>query len=769
MGIQKSAGWIWTPSWEDADRQTARAVYFRKEIRLSGEALKAELTISADTRYKLYINGEFVQFGPSKGDDRIWFQDRVDAQPYLHAGRNVIAVLVLRYPEDPQKGNHGMFRTKTPGLYLAGSVEDEKGESQDISADNSWRCIVNRGITFIREEERFAPLMIHEKAAGSYKLKGWMESGYADRGWEDALIYTEEELSASSQLTDPAERTIPYLYRRQRQFEEVFDDRCSVVKKAGWEAFLKGKADAQIEIPPHTTEEIVLSAGEEMTGYMRTELSKGAGAEIEYLYAEAYVQDETVGPDQVPVKKDRLDKENGHLEGYRDLYMAAGYGTEKEPEVYEPYWFRTFRFVRLRIRTSDEPLILKRLDYEETGYPLDVKTQVETSDESLKEVWEISERTLKRCMHETYEDCPYYEQLQYIMDSRQQILYTYCVSADDRLARKCMDDLRRSQRPDGLLNCSYPNCTENVIPGFPIYYILMVHDHMMYFGERDLVREHLPVIDRILDYFHIHLSEGGYVGKLGDVIEPGRPWSFIDWAAEWRDTAGMPPAGKRGALTMESLLYIYGLQHAAELYQYTGNEMKAENLRKRAGRVQDAVRIYCTGKSGLLQDGPGVEEYSQHCQVFALLTDTVDGDTGRENLIRTFRKEGYAQCTIAMSFYLFRALEKAGLYEYTESCWDPWRRMAADHCTTCVESEAYARSECHGWGALILYELPSVTLGVRPAAPGYRRVQIAPVAGYMNAASGCVETPVGSIHVSWEMKEGKMELDYTVPDSVEVI
>ena len=71
------------------------------------------------------------------------------------------------------------------------------------------------------------------------------------------------------------------------------------------------------------------------------------------------------------------------------------------------------------------PLTLQRFDYQETGYPLEVSTSVKTSDESLSDIWEISEKTLRRCMHETYEDCPYYEQLQYVMDSRTQILYTY--------------------------------------------------------------------------------------------------------------------------------------------------------------------------------------------------------------------------------------------------------------------------------------------------------------------------------------------------------
>lgn len=165
-----------------------------------------------------------------------------------------------------------------------------------------------------------------------------------------------------------------------------------------------------------------------------------------------------------------------------------------------------------------------------------------------------------------------------------------------------------------------------------------------------------------------------------------------------------------------------------------------------------------------------MEEYSQHCQVFGILTDTIDAESGREILLNTVQdKNNYAQCTVAMSFYLFRALEKTGLYAYTDQYWEVWRKMIRNHCTTCVESEAYARSECHGWGALILYELPSVTLGVRPAEPGYRKVRIAPVPGYLTQASGTVKTPAGRIKVSWTVKDGILSMDYEAPEGVEVV
>ena len=706
----------------------------------------------------------------------MWFYDSVDLASYLKKGKNIIGVQVLRYPMEREMGNHSMFRTEIPGLYMTFEGTADENLCSLFNAGPDWKCHIDRTTLFPAEDEHFAPLLIHEEAFGSEEFFGWLGEDFDDSAWACALPYPDVKMSRAVSPANLNPRTIPFMYRRKRHFGSLIEGDSEGIE-GRWEMLLAGRGN--VAIPAHAAVRIVLNAGEEMTGYLRLTFGKGKGSLVTLLESEAYVQKEKSPNAGIAIKKNRLDTVTGHLEGYRDIYHVAGLGCAEQPEIFEPFWFRTFRFIELTVQTEEEPLWIYTLDYEETGYPLMVRTHVETSDPSLKSIWDMSERTLRRCMHETYEDCPFYEQLQYTMDTRSQILYTYAVSADDRLARKAIDDFARAQRSNGLLNCSYPNMNPNVIPGFSIFYILMVYDHMMYFGDKALVRRYMPAVDRILAYFDRHLTPDGLVEKVGGVNLEARYWSFIDWAVEWNPTTGMPTAGLKGPITMESLLYVYGLQHAACLAEYIGRMDTASEYRERARQVQKAVRRLCRQADGLLTDGPcellmeegevPVLHSSQQVQVFGVLTGTLDPESGRRNLIRTMEKKGHPQCTVAMSFYLFRALEKTGLYEKTNSLWDAWRKMVYDGCTTCIESENYARSECHAWGALALYEMPSAFLGVRPAAPGYEKIQVSPHAEYLDWAEGTVKTPAGDVRVSWARKGEKLDLNVEAPEGISIL
>lgn len=398
----------------------------------------------------------------------------------------------------------------------------------------------------------------------------------------------------------------------------------------------------------------------------------------------------------------------------------------------------------------------------------------------MEKIWDISERSLKRCMQETYFDCPFYEQLQYAMDTRLEILYTYAISGDDRLAKQAMEAFRLSQRPDGMINSDAPTVKANPIVSFSIYYILMVYDHMMYFGDEKLVKKYLPSIDSVLNFFDTNIKENGLVGHVGGPIMRDKYWSFIDWSTKWGNNGGVPTAINKNtrSLTIESLLYIYGLKKAAELSEFIGRNDTASEYRNRAELVIKAIKDNCfgtyTNSKGesyrLLQDGVGVDEYSVHTQVFGVLAGVVSPDEGKEMLKATVNNPDLAQASVSFMFYLFRAMEITGCYEKTDEQWNKWRKMVDDHLTTCVENDTDERSDCHAWGALALYEIPSVVLGVRPAKPGFKKVSIKPQTGKFDYASGEIITPRGLIHVDWKKKDdGSIDLNYNLPQEIETI
>ena len=73
---------------------TGRFAYFRTEVTLE-EPGKLNLEITANARYRLWINEQPVASGPCKGDGWRQYGDSMNISQYLHTGKNVIAVQVL--------------------------------------------------------------------------------------------------------------------------------------------------------------------------------------------------------------------------------------------------------------------------------------------------------------------------------------------------------------------------------------------------------------------------------------------------------------------------------------------------------------------------------------------------------------------------------------------------------------------------------------------------------------------------------------------------
>ncbi|MFD2327941.1 alpha-L-rhamnosidase C-terminal domain-containing protein [Cohnella sp. GCM10020058] len=775
------ACWIWPESLrEDSEGGTRQQrALFRREFQVPEEGAGLKLDVSADSKFRLYLNGNLIARGPIKGDAWAQYYDTLDVGDKLVPGANVLAAEVVHYPRlasvpGAEVGPASEGRADYGGLWIQGALEDEAGrELTRLDSDDHWRALPLRAV---RIGPEIGTLFVGgtEEVRGDMLPAGWREAGFDDASWERPVA-TEplDRLYGQVSPWQLAANPIPRMRETPRAFARVIRSEDLQAAQGVPDGAASGGDAAEalpfpLKLAPGHSAWAELDAGLMTTGYVRLAVAGGAGARISLLYSEAYEYENPAdhGGNRRGVRDDPADKV---LRGNEDVYLPVGAGTPDDPEVYEPMGRRAFRFVRLSVQAADAPLTIVDLSYAETGYPLDAVSQVETSDPLSGELWNISLNTLRRCMQDTYEDTPYYEQMQYVMDAKSQALFTYAVSADDRLARKTIHDFHSSLTPSGLIQSRYPSVNGQFIPGFALYWVMMVHDHYRHFGDTALVRRYLSTADAILGWFDRRIGKDGLVGPM-----PEAYWSFVDWVTAWNATAGAPPAKLQGPLTVYNLMYASALREAADLNAWSGRGDTAAEYRQRAEAVLVAVRRSCLDEAEqLYRDGPQVAQFSQHTQIWAVLADAVQGGEARELLARMLARNDLPKASFSMAHYLFRAAAKTGLYGYADAFWQPWREQVGLHLTAWVEDPVQQRSDCHGWGALPLYEYVAETLGVQPEEPGYRTVRIAPRTGGLTWASGEAKTPAGLVKVSWKLNETnggtRFALSGEAPEGVPVV
>jgi hypothetical protein len=99
-----------------------------------------------------------------------------------------------------------------------------------------------------------------------------------------------------------------------------------------------------------------------------------------------------------------------------------------------------------------------------------------------------------------------------------------------------------------------------------------------------------------------------------------------------------------------------------------------------------------------------------------------------------------------------------------------WSRMRRDGLRTPIESAEPTRSDCHAWGSHPLFHFFATLLGIRPAGWGFRRVEIEPLLGPLESASGRLVHPAGGeIVVEVEQKGGAIRGRVALPPGLEGI
>jgi hypothetical protein len=456
---------------------------------------------------------------------------------------------------------------------------------------------------------------------------------------------------------------------------------------------------------------------------------------VTLTYAEALV-------DAAGRKGNRNDVEGRTIRGVRDAFRPSG-----ERRRFQTLYWRSFRYIQLDVETGEEPLRIHDLHGVFTAYPFRARGRFGSDVAWIDSVWTIAWNGARIGAFETYMDTPYFEQLQYVGDTRLQALISLYVAGDDRLMRQAIRHFDLSRIPEGITASRYPSALTQIIPPFSLIYVAMVHDYFMQRDDPAFVRRLLPGVRTILDWFGSHVDSTGMLG-------PMPYWNYLDWAPEWR--AGSAPGASAGHSTAITLLYAHALYLAAEMEDDVGVSGTGAAYRLRADELLKATRAAAWDPARRLfrdrPDRPDSVSFSQQTNALAVLAGAVPAAEQRALMETVLRDSTLTRATYYFDWYLFEALREAGLAERYLEQLAPWRGMLALGLTSTPENPEPTRSDSHAWAAHPLYGLLATVLGVRPASPGSHTVLIAPALGPLQRAEGRVPHPAGDIDVSLERR-----------------
>jgi len=784
------AGWITHPT---APLREPIVLHFRRALTLAAVPASYPVRVSADNRFILYVNGHRVGDGPARGDLTHWRYERFDLASLLQQGDNLITATVW---------NWGVYAavaqiSDRTAFLLESEATGETSISTGAGKSDGWQVEVEPGHTALdRDTVTFKTYF----AAGPGEQ---IDASRYDWDWQSPTASIGNWVSAASPMRDSIFPHVSHAHSADTQGDNFWDLVPDELPHMEYTATDAGKGvlstettasyEPRMRLLEFPAKPIGLMANHHYrlvfdrktltTAYPQLTVSGGKGSKIVLTYAEAlYDKDQQKG--------DRDEVADRKALGLTDSFLPDG----GQHRTFEPLWWRTWRYLDLDITTGDQPLTLESLTANFTAYPFKELATFNSPDPDLAKIWDISWRTARDDAHETYMDTPYYEQLQYVGDTRIQALISYTVAGDDRLARQAIEAFDASRIPDGITRSRYPSSLPQSIPTFSLLYVGMLHDYWLYRPDSAFVRSKLPGTRTVLDWFARYENPDGLLRKL--------PWwSFIDWVAEKQEIPAYDANGESCVTTLE---YLGALDQAAELEKALGDTHIYTDYSVRAFHIRSGLMSKCWSNARqLVADTPDLKSFSQQANILAVLTDVIPGAGQHEVLRRILpidpgtTPNGVLSASYYFRFYLARALEHvphdhadpvASLsqayvppaepgprydnqvhadmaVEYLASL-KPWRDLLPLHFSTWPEVPGNTRSDSHAWSAHPIYDLLTLVAGVEPASPGFATVRIAPHMGNLPSLTANFPHPQGNIEVKYERKGAGLDATVTLPGTL---
>lgn len=770
------AAWIWAAR---DSMSGAQFVRFTLPFTWRASSGPVRFHLSADQRYQLFLDNQPISYGPDRSDLEHWPATSLEVS--LEQGMHRLTVLVWTLAMRPDPGNVEHLRDADGDLppFAPMAQTSFRGGFLFAADDDAYADIFNTGKAAWAVEDISDALNYELARNHAYHDIGpsfIVDLGRWHREREDAgtrLIFpplSDQQTGVHrdgwviSPTRMPEQARALWAGGRIRGVRPASDgpwQERSAEPTEAWQALLDERTPLEIE--PEKAIDVLWDFDTYRCGYPVLTVGSKGTASVEVEWAESlYHWDGSGTLSANCAKGDRAEVAGKYWHGFGDTFTINADGGDEALSV-PGIWWRSGRYIRLRIKAGMEPVTLSKLAILTTRYPFAADATWTCSDAGWNAIFPMLHRALEESAHETWVDCPYYEQMMYIGDTRLHMLSNYVAYRDVRLTERGIELLNwsRAGNEAGLAAERYPSGLRQDCPTYAMMWVWMVHDYMLWQDNPAFVRDQLVGMRQLIESILQYRREDYLLNKL-----PG--WPFIDWVDGWATGCG-PGVRSSGDSSIVNLHLVQTLVYAAGIEDEIGASIMAERYRGLAlETMQATVERYWDADKGLFVDTleANAMPYSEHAQVLAMLTGLLSPDKYASCLKGLLAYPFDARCTIYFSFYVLEALAQAGEADAFFERLEFWRALPEQGFTALPEKPEPSRSDCHGWGAHPLFHSFASIAGIRPVAPGFKRVRVKPMPGPIDAFSVSIPHPQGTIQV--DKAAGQPHVTVWVPDGVEV-
>jgi hypothetical protein len=783
------AQWIWLPQTSTADMLLAR-----KTFTLPDAPDEAILSITAGSRYQLFVNGKYHCSGPARSAAHHQSFDVLDIADVLREGKNVLAVRVHF-----QRGDVSYYGLSRAGL-LAQLDYRLSSQVSTLHTDASWRvsadeCWLNTSPKMARFH-----LEVCDRMDLRRKIGGWQNVDFDDRQWSPARVLGREEGWPLPQANDRpghlippwtslVARDIPYLKEGISTTRRLVHVRSVPTPPDtadfGGNEWAEAPVIPRIPLPEKDATErhagrdgptavganepgkcrvLVYDLGEVQNGRPFVDIAGPAGTVVDIMCAPYLLDESVVSPIVVSTYVDRI-----VLSGKREQWKA--------------FYMKPARWLAVVFRHLPGDARLYGAGLVRSEYPFEQKGFLETPDfPELQTLWQAAAKTVQVCTTDAYTD-NYRERRQYAQTAYYACLGNYPVFGDSALQRRYLQQIAEEQLPNGIMPAYAPRHGDDfmVILDSNCLWIRGLHQYLLWSGDQATTRELLPAARKLLGLLHSYTNQDGLIDS------PAYPY-WLDHALNDRRGANFCLNGHYlGALEDFSQVLDWLDEPGAGVYQQRA-ALARQTLRE---KLWDPERQLF---ADALIDGERSDQFSEHANAVAMALriaapeqmEAVAAQLSR-NEPHDFihRESGIVMVTPAMSHFFHAGLCEAG---YVDESWDLLRARFGHMLTPGTSGTLWeewwldatgrngrftprpsGRSDAQTESAFFPGLFTRYILGIEPTQPGLREFVLRFYdSNHLFRRRGAIPTPSGLLEVGWDISSAEIRIKLRTPPSTTV-